>query len=77
MKTNLTPWRSHGIPVTAPLRRALVVTSTVALIGMVALLVVGLDGAIYAALAGEPLSLATLLQHAPKWICGMLRACSA
>jgi len=77
MKRNLTPWRSHGIPVTAPLRRAAVVAATVVLIATVALFVVFVDSAIYAALAGEPLSLATLLQHAPKWICGMLRACSA
>ena len=61
----------------APVRRSLTLACTVAAIATATLLVLSVDCAIYLALSGEPPSLAVLLQQAPRWICGLLRACSA
>lgn len=62
---------------TAPVRRALTLASAVTAVGAAALLVLGVDCAIYLALSGEPPSLAAVLQQAPRWLCGLLRICSA
>lgn len=61
----------------ASVRRALAVACVVAAIGAAALLVLGVDCAIYLALSGEPVSWAAVLQKAPHWICRLLRVCSA
>ena len=61
----------------SPVRRSLVFASTVVAIGMAALLVLGVDCAVYLALTGEPPSLALVAQQAPRWFCGLLRVCSS
>lgn len=68
---NSPPHRGPAAPVFRTLTLALA-------FGMAALLVLGVDCAIYlAVVSGEPPSLAVVLQQAPRWICGLLRACSA
>lgn len=66
-----------GTPATAPVRRALTLASAVTAVGAAALLVLGVDCAIYLALAGEPPSLSAVWQQASRWLCGLLHICSA
>jgi hypothetical protein len=60
-----------------PVRRTLTLACAVVAIGTATLFVLSVNCAVYLALSGEPPSLAVVLQQAPRWICGLLRACSA
>lgn len=61
----------------APLRRGLSLAGAGLAIGIAVLLVLGVDCAVYLAFSGEPPSLAVLWQQASRWLCGLLRTCSA
>lgn len=69
--------RHSGTPAPAPVRRALTLAGAVIAIVAAALLVVGVDCAIYLALSGEPPSLAAVWQQASRCLCELLRICSA
>ncbi|MDR7093602.1 hypothetical protein [Hydrogenophaga laconesensis] len=45
--------------------------------GVVAVVILGAECAIYAALTGEPLSLLTAVDGLTRAVCGLLRVCSA
>lgn len=68
---------ADGVRAPVPVRRTLTVACAVVAVGAAALLVLGVDCAIYLALWGEPPSVAAVLHQASQWICRLLRACSA
>lgn len=48
-----------------------------AAVGAAAIVILGAECAIYAALTGEPLSLVTAADGLVRAVCGLLRVCSA
>ena len=49
----------------------------IASVGAAAVVILGAECAIYAALTGEPLSLVTAADGLTRVVCGLLRVCSA